>query len=99
MQEATYSRSEPERWREQVSLVFSQLDEKQRRRVAGLLSNAVGRGGVTVLSRITGLDRKTVRRGRDELDNGLQDCPADRVRREGAGHPLVEKKVPASSKN
>ncbi|MCH7685289.1 MAG: transposase [Planctomycetes bacterium] len=99
MQEATYSRSEPERWREQVSLVFSQLDEKQRRLVAGLLSNAVGRGGVTVLSRITGLDRKTVRRGRDELDNGLQDCPADRVRREGAGHPPVEKKVPASSKN
>ena len=99
MQEATYSRSEPERWREQVSLVFSQLDEKQRRRVAGLLSNAVGRGGVTVLSRITGLDRKTVRRGRDELDNGLQDCPADRVRREGTGHPPVEKKVPASSKN
>ena len=99
MQEAAYSRSEPERWREQVSLVFSQLDEKQRRLVAGLLSNAVGRGGVTVLSRITGLDRKTVRRGRDELDNGLQDCPADRVRREGAGHPPVEKKVPASSKN
>ena len=99
MQEATYSRSEPERWREQVNLVLSQLDEKQRRLVAGLLSNAVGRGGVTVLSRITGLDRKTVRRGRDELDNGLQDCPADRVRREGAGHPPVEKKVPASSKN
>ena len=99
MQEATYSRSELERWREQVNLVLSQLDEKQRRLVAGLLSNAVGRGGVTVLSRITGLDRKTVRRGRDELDNGLQDCPADRVRREGAGHPPVEKKVPASSKN
>ncbi len=99
MQEATYSRSELERWGEQVNLVLSQLDEKQRRLVAGLLSNAVGRGGVTVLSRITGLDRKTVRRGRDELDNGLQDCPADRVRREGAGHPPVEKKVPASSKN
>ena len=99
MQEATYSRSELERWGEQVNLVLSQLDEKQRRLVAGLLSNAVGRGGVTVLSRITGLDRKTVRRGRDELDNGLQDCPADRVRREGAGPPPVEKKVPASSKN
>lgn len=99
MQEATYRRSEPEQWREQVNLVLSQLDEKQRRLVAGLLSNAVGRGGVTVLSRITGLDRKTVRRGRDELDNGLQDCPADRVRRQGAGRPPVEKKVPASSKN
>jgi len=93
MQEVTYNGSESERWREQVSLVLSQLDEKQRRLVAGLLSNAVGRGGVTLLSRITGLDRKTVRRGRDELDSGLQDCPADRVRREGAGRPPVEKKV------
>ena len=75
MQEATYSGSEPERWREQVHLVFSQLDEKQRRLVAWFLSNALGRGGVTRLSRITGLDRKTVRRGRDQLDNGLKDCP------------------------
>lgn len=99
MQEATYNGSEPERWREQVNLVLSQLDEKQRRLVAGLLSNAVGRGGVILLSRITGLDRKTVRRGRDELDNGLKDCPTGRVRREGAGRPPVEKKVPTSSKN
>ena len=99
MQEATCRRSESERWREQVSLVLSQLDEKQRRLVAGLLSNAVGRGGVTQLARITGLDRKTVRRGRDELDNDLKDCPADRVRREGAGRPPVEKKVLASSRN
>ena len=50
MQEATYRRSELERWGEQVNLVLSQLDEKQRRLVAGLLSNAVGRGGVTVLN-------------------------------------------------
>ena len=99
MQEATYRRSESERWLEQVSLVLSQLDEKQRRLVAGLLSNAVGRGGVTQLARITGLDRKTVRRGRDELDNDLKDCPTGRVRREGAGRPPVEKKVPTSSKN
>ena len=53
-------------------------------------------GGVTLLSRVTGLDRKTVRRGRDELANDLKDCPSDRVRREGAGRPPVEKKVPTS---
>lgn len=96
MQDATYGDRELKRWHEQVNLVLSQLDEKQRRLVAGLLSNAVGRGGVTLLSRITGLDRKTVRRGRNELDNDLQDCPSDRVRREGAGRPPLEKKVPTS---
>ena len=99
MQEATYRESEPERWLEQVHLVLSQLDEKQRRLVAGLLSSAVGRGGVTLLLRITGLDRKTVRRGRDELSNGLKECPTGRVRREGAGRPPVEKKTPTSSKH
>lgn len=97
MQDAAVDERELDRWHEQVNLVLSQLDEKQRRLVAGLLSNAVGRGGVTILSRITGLDRKTVRRGRDELDNNLEDCPVDRVRREGAGRPPVEKKVPTSS--
>ena len=89
MQDATYRGSELKRWRKQVNLVLGQLDEKQKRLVAGLLSNAVGRGGVTQLARITGLDRKTVRRGRDELDNDLKDCPTDRVRREGAGRPPV----------
>lgn len=99
MQEAIHGKRELDRWHKEISLVLSQLDEKQRRLVAGLLSNAVGRGGITLLSRITGLDRKTVRRGRDELANDLKDCPPDRVRREGAGRPPVEKKVPTSSGN
>ncbi len=97
MQEATNDEHVLNRWHEQLNLVFSQLNEKQRRLVAGLLSNTVGRGGVTLLSRVTGLDRKTVRRGRDELANDLKDCPSDRVRREGAGRPPVEKKVPTSN--
>lgn len=97
MQEATNDEHVLNRWHEQINLVFSQLNEKQRRLVAGLLSNTVGRGGVTLLSRVTGLDRKTVRRGRDELANDLKDCPSDRVRREGAGRPPVEKKVPTSN--
>jgi hypothetical protein len=99
MREAIDGERELDRWHEQISLVFSQIDEKQRRLVAGLLANAVGRGGITLLSRITGLDRKTVRRGRDELANDLKGCPPDRVRCEGAGRPPVEKKVPTSSGN
>jgi hypothetical protein len=82
-----------ERWNEQVTLVFSRLDERQRRWVAGLLSKASGWGGDTQLSRITGLDPKTIKRGRDELDNNLKDCSADRVRRAGAGRPRAEKKI------
>lgn len=81
-----------DRWEEQARLVFTQLDEQQRRWVAGLLSKAAGWGGDTQVSQITGLDPKTIKRGRDELDDDLQDCPTDRIRREGAGRPSAEKK-------
>ena len=84
------------RWGQQVSLVFARLDEQQRRLVAGLLSKSVGWGGDTALALITGLDPKTIKRGRNELDNDLQDCPAGRIRSKGAGRPRVEKKIPPS---
>ncbi len=81
-----------ERWEEQTRLVFTRLNEQQRRWVAGLLSKASGWGGDTEISQVTGLDPKTIKRGRDELDGDLEDCPMDRIRREGAGRPPVEKK-------
>ena len=84
------------RWGQQVCLVFARLDEQQRRLVAGLLSKSVGWGGDTALALITGLDPKTIKRGRNELDNDLQDCPAGRIRSKGAGRPRVEKKIPPS---
>ena len=82
-----------EQWAEQARLVFSRLDEQQRRWVAGLLSKAAGWGGDTEISAVTGLDPKTIKRGRDELDDDLLDCPTDRIRREGAGRPPVKKKM------
>jgi hypothetical protein len=81
-----------DRWSEQAYLLFARLDEQERRWVAGLLSKVLGWGGDTQISQITGLDPKTIKRGRDELDDGLQDCPTDRIRRKGAGRPPVEKK-------
>jgi len=85
-------------WDQQVSLVFARLNEQQRRLVAALLSKSIGWGGDTRVSLVTGLDQKTVRRGRRELDDGLKGCPADRIRRQGAGRPRVEKKIPRSSR-
>lgn len=82
-----------DRWVEQTRLVFGRLNEQQRRWVAGLLSKATGWGGDTEISQITGLDPKTIKRGRDELDSNLEGCPADRIRRKGAGRPPLEKKT------
>jgi len=79
-----------------LNLLLSRLDEQQRRWLAALESQRVGRGGDRLLSLITGLNVETIRRGRRELDASLRDCPPGRIRRPGAGRPAVEKKTRAS---
>jgi hypothetical protein len=52
----------------------------------------IGHGGDLLLSQITGMDEKTIRRGREELNAELAGRPTDRVRLPGGGRPLTEKK-------
>jgi hypothetical protein len=73
-------------------LLCSRLDEQQRRWFAAVESTRLGHGGDTLLSQITGLDEKTIRRGREELAASLTERPRDRVRLPGGGRPAVEKK-------
>lgn len=76
----------------QIILVCRRLDEQQRRWFAAVESNRVGWGGDTLLSQITGLDEKTIRRGREELATSLAERPLERVRLPGGGRPAAEKK-------
>jgi len=76
---------------------MSRLDEQQRRWLAALEAKKLGYGGDTLLAHITGLHVDTIRRGREELDAGLQGRPTDRVRRPGAGRPSGEKKTRPSA--
>ena len=85
--------SRDEQWQAQIRLVFGRLAETERRWVSALISGAVGWGGETFAAMVTGLDPKTVHSGRIELENDLNDCPADRIRRSGAGRVPVEKKT------
>jgi hypothetical protein len=71
------------------------LDERQRRWVAGWEASRLGYGGVHLVAQITGLDRKTIRRGQTELAQGLVGAPSTRIRRPGAGRPPAEKKTAA----
>jgi len=77
----------------QIILVCSRLDEQQRRWFAKLESNRIGRGGDTLLSQITGIDEKTIRRGREELAASLVERPTDRIRLPGGGRPATGKKI------
>jgi len=78
----------------QMNLLMSRLDEAQRRWYAALEAQRLGHGGDRLVAQITGLDEKTIRRGRAELDADLSTVPAARIRCRGAGRPPTEKKTP-----
>jgi len=84
--------SETELHRE-MNLLLSRLDEQQRRWYAALESKRIGYGGDRSVAQITGLDEKTIRRGREELDNSMANRPSERVRIAGGGRPPIEKKT------
>ena len=76
-----------------MNLLLSRLNEPQRRWYVGMLSQQPGQSSDRGLSRITGLDEKTIRRGRRELAAELANVPTDRQRAEGGGRPAAEKKT------
>lgn len=85
--------------REQVSdemrlsmrLLLSVLNEKQRRLYLGIESMRLGHGGDVKISRITGVNVKTIALGRQQLQAG--DISAERIREVGGGRPSVKKKT------
>jgi len=68
------------------------LDERARRLWAAAESRAIGFGGDALVSAATGLARQTIRRGREELAAGP--VATGRIRRPGAGRPVLEAKQP-----
>jgi hypothetical protein len=75
-----------------LNLVFGRLEENQRRWLAALEADRLGHGGDRLMAQISGLDEKTIRRGRQELAGELAGVPVKRVRRMGGGRPAAEKK-------
>ena len=81
-----------------LNRLLATCNERIRRWVTGLLAEQIGRGGISRLARITGMDRNTIAKGRRELHDRdvflLRGCP--RVRRPGAGRKRVEMQHPGS---
>ena len=75
-----------------MNLLLSRLDEQQRRWYVAVEAERLGHGGTEHLSRITGMNVNTIRKGRRELANDLAYRPTDRVRKPGGGRKPVEKK-------
>jgi hypothetical protein len=77
----------------QMNLLLSRLDEQQRRWYVAVEANRIGPHGDELLAQITGIDPKTIQRGRQELEHDLAERPTDRVRLPGGGRLRAEKKM------
>jgi len=69
----------------------SLLDERARRLVAAAESQAIGRGGISAVSRATGISRPVIRQGIAELTDPTA-LSAGRIRRQGGGRKKVVEK-------
>ncbi len=74
------------------SAIASALDERARRLWAAAESRAIGYGGDALVSSATGLARDTIRRGRLEIERGVE--ATSRIRRPGAGRPSLKESQP-----
>ncbi len=82
--------SEIESLRERFASLSPHLDERARRLFAATEAKALGRGGIKIVSRLTGMAASTIGRGLRQLSDGAGLGPG-RLRRQGAGRKaLVE---------
>jgi hypothetical protein len=73
--------------------LWPHLDERARRLFAASEARHLGHGGVSIISRASGMSRVTITKGLQELDEAP--LPAGRVRRVGGGRLMLEWGDPA----
>ena len=74
-------------------LVSPRLDERQRRLLAAAAARTLGRGGITMVARATGMSRQTVYDGLADLDDATGRA-AGRARRAGGGRKRLTERDP-----
>ena len=79
-----------------LNRVLATLDEKERRRIVGLLALKPGHGDTQRLVDITGLSRNTIVKGRREVSRFEAAGLRGRTRRAGGGRCAVEKNTRTS---
>jgi len=70
--------------REKYMKLVPVMTERSKRTWAATEALAIGRGGISVVSRATGIDRNTIAKGIRELDTP-ETLATDRIRRQGGG--------------
>lgn len=73
---------------------FMSFSEKDRRRFAALEAERIGWHGVEEVSEFYGIHPHTIRQGKRDLENGLQDEYPERIRQPGGGRKPAEHQYP-----
>jgi transposase len=76
--------------RAKFSRIRDVLGEKQKRLWAATEANSLGYGGVSIVQRATGLSRRTIHTGIEELKNGISIEEASQIRRSGGGRKPID---------
>ena len=79
--------SEVEELERKYALLFPHLNERQQHLVAAFDGQQLGRGGITLVSRVTGFSRPTIYRAMESLSQ--HPLPVERVRHSGAGRKAL----------
>ena len=74
-----------------INRLVAEFDEKHRRQFVGLLASQFGHGGIQHLAQMTGLNRQTISRGKQEIEPA-NEALEGRIRAPGGGRDKVEKK-------
>ena len=81
--------------KQRFEAVGARLDERSRRLVVAAESLSLGRGGISAVSRATGISRPVIRDGVKELTAPVPTPLASgRIRRPGAGRKRIVEKDP-----
>jgi transposase len=79
--------------RQRFTVLEPVLDEKARRLLVAAESKAWGVGGISAVSKTTGVSRQVIRQGLRELEQSPTH-PAGRIRRPGGGRKKIKQKDP-----
>ncbi len=78
---------------EKLTTILPHLNERQRRLLLAAEARSLGRGGVALVSRASGVSRPTIARAMGELSESATLC--ERVRHVGAGRKRLRERDPA----
>jgi hypothetical protein len=75
-----------------IALMMPKLNEKQLRQYLGSEAEALGRGGIAIIARISGKSRNTIVAGIKENKNSEDNM--EKIRRSGGGRKTLKEKYP-----